>query len=105
LNVFKTLRRGERAMTRTCHHSDFAGTKKRDDASPSHPHNPSKTGRSGRRGLDDEKGTDGTVAIEIRADGTRAAATGVLTNAMPAQPLTADVTGAQVALAGRHRRR
>lgn len=47
-------------------------------------------------GLDDEKGGDGTVAFEIREDGTRAAATGVLANAMPAQPLAADVTGAQV---------
>nr|WP_208618245.1 NPCBM/NEW2 domain-containing protein [Streptomyces antibioticus] len=47
-------------------------------------------------GVDDEKGTNGTVAFEIWADGTRAASTGVLTNAMPAQPLTADVTGAQV---------
>ncbi|MFE9354600.1 NPCBM/NEW2 domain-containing protein [Streptomyces olivaceoviridis] len=47
-------------------------------------------------GVDDEKGTKGTVAFEIWADGTKAASTGVLTNAMPAQPLTADVTGAQV---------
>ncbi|MFI9803863.1 NPCBM/NEW2 domain-containing protein [Streptomyces sp. NPDC052301] len=47
-------------------------------------------------GLDDEKGTHGTVAFEIWADGTKAASTGVLTNAIPAQPLTADVTGAQV---------
>jgi len=47
-------------------------------------------------GVDDEKGANGTVAFEIWADGTRAASTGVLTNAMPAQPLTADVTGAQV---------
>lgn len=47
-------------------------------------------------GVDDEKGTKGTVAFEIWADGTKAASTGVLTNAMPAQSLTADVTGAQV---------
>ncbi|WP_181449609.1 NPCBM/NEW2 domain-containing protein [Streptomyces cyaneus] len=47
-------------------------------------------------GVDDEEGTGGTVAFEIWADGTRAASTGVLTNAMPAQPLTADVTGAEV---------
>ncbi|MFJ5972451.1 NPCBM/NEW2 domain-containing protein [Streptomyces sp. NPDC093060] len=47
-------------------------------------------------GVDDEKGTKGTVAFEIWADGTKAASTGVLTNAQPAQPLTADVTGAQV---------
>ncbi|MEU6507943.1 NPCBM/NEW2 domain-containing protein [Streptomyces sp. NPDC046942] len=47
-------------------------------------------------GVDDEKGTQGTVTFEIWADGTKVASTGVLTNAMPAQPLTADVTGAQV---------
>ncbi|MGW1749660.1 NPCBM/NEW2 domain-containing protein [Streptomyces sp. NPDC002092] len=47
-------------------------------------------------GVDDEKGANGTVAFEIWADGTKVASTGVLTNAMPAQPLTADVTGAQV---------
>ncbi|WP_030164344.1 NPCBM/NEW2 domain-containing protein [Streptomyces sp. NRRL S-813] len=47
-------------------------------------------------GVDDEKGAKGTVAFEIWADGTKAASTGVLTNAMPAQPITADVTGAQV---------
>ncbi|ANP53199.1 alpha-galactosidase [Streptomyces griseochromogenes] len=47
-------------------------------------------------GVDDEKGAKGTVAFEIWADGTKAASTGVLTNAQPAQPLTADVTGAQV---------
>ncbi|MEU5531819.1 NPCBM/NEW2 domain-containing protein [Streptomyces sp. NPDC020362] len=47
-------------------------------------------------GVDDEKGTKGTVAFEIWADGTKVASTGVLTNAQPAQPLTADVTGAQV---------
>lgn len=33
---------------------------------------------------------------EERADGTKVASTSVLTNAMPAQPVTADVTGAQV---------
>ncbi|MGA5037498.1 NPCBM/NEW2 domain-containing protein [Streptomyces capoamus] len=47
-------------------------------------------------GVDDEKDTKGTVAFEIWADGTRAASTGVLTNAMPARALTADITGAQV---------
>ncbi|OIJ95998.1 alpha-galactosidase [Streptomyces colonosanans] len=47
-------------------------------------------------GVDDEKGGKGTVAFEIWADGTKVASTGVMTNAMPAQPLTADVTGAQV---------
>jgi alpha-galactosidase len=46
-------------------------------------------------GVDDEKGGNGTVTFEVWADGTRVAATGVLTNAMPARPLTADVTGAE----------
>ncbi|MFF9405388.1 NPCBM/NEW2 domain-containing protein [Streptomyces anandii] len=47
-------------------------------------------------GVDDEKGGKGTVAFELWADGARVASTGVLTNAMPARSLTADVTGAQV---------
>ncbi|WP_329530826.1 NPCBM/NEW2 domain-containing protein [Streptomyces sp. NBC_01450] len=47
-------------------------------------------------GVDDEKGANGTVAFEIWADGTLVASTGVLTNAMPAQPVSADVTGAEV---------
>ncbi|MEU9588872.1 NPCBM/NEW2 domain-containing protein [Streptomyces sp. NPDC048193] len=47
-------------------------------------------------GVDDEKGAKGTVAFQIWADGTQVASTGVLTNAMPAQPVTADVTGAEV---------
>ncbi|MFE7388873.1 NPCBM/NEW2 domain-containing protein [Streptomyces sp. NPDC057582] len=47
-------------------------------------------------GVDDEKGAKGTVAFEIWADGTKVASTGVLTNAMTAQPITADVSGAQV---------
>ncbi|MYW10514.1 alpha-galactosidase [Streptomyces sp. SID2563] len=47
-------------------------------------------------GVDDEKGAKGTVAFEIWADGKKAASTGVLTNAMAPQPLSADVTGAQV---------
>ncbi|MET7859923.1 NPCBM/NEW2 domain-containing protein [Streptomyces sp. NPDC005318] len=47
-------------------------------------------------GADDEKGAKGTVAFEIWADGTKVASTGVLTNAMAAQPITADVSGAQV---------
>ncbi|MGV9253083.1 NPCBM/NEW2 domain-containing protein [Streptomyces sp. NPDC003697] len=46
-------------------------------------------------GVDDEKGSRGTVVFEIWADDTKAASTGVLTNAMPAQPLRADVTGAR----------
>ncbi|MFF8645696.1 NPCBM/NEW2 domain-containing protein [Streptomyces sp. NPDC015345] len=47
-------------------------------------------------GVDDETRTDGTIAFEIWADGEKAASTGVLTNAMPAQPISADVSGAQV---------
>ncbi|MFB7599688.1 NPCBM/NEW2 domain-containing protein [Streptomyces sp. NPDC056160] len=47
-------------------------------------------------GVDDEKGAKGTVSFEIWADGTKVASTGVLTNAMAAQPISADVTGAQV---------
>ncbi|MGW0632718.1 NPCBM/NEW2 domain-containing protein [Streptomyces sp. NPDC002758] len=47
-------------------------------------------------GVDDEKGAKGTVAFEVWADDTLVASTGVLTNAMPAQSLTADVTGAEV---------
>lgn len=47
-------------------------------------------------GVDDEKGAKGTVTFEIWADGEKAASTGVLTNAMAPQPLSADVTGAQV---------
>ncbi|MFD4231183.1 NPCBM/NEW2 domain-containing protein [Streptomyces sp. NPDC058545] len=47
-------------------------------------------------GVDDEKGAKGTVAFEIWADGAKVASTGVLTNAMSAQPITADVSGAQV---------
>ncbi|MGW6209080.1 NPCBM/NEW2 domain-containing protein [Streptomyces sp. NPDC055089] len=49
-----------------------------------------------RVGVDDEKGAKGSVAFEIWADGTKAASTGVLTNAMAAQPVSADVSGAQV---------
>ncbi|QUI30448.1 NPCBM/NEW2 domain-containing protein [Streptomyces alfalfae] len=47
-------------------------------------------------GVDDEKLTRGTVAFEIWADTKKVASTGVLTNAMPAQELSADVTGARV---------
>ncbi|MEU8956442.1 NPCBM/NEW2 domain-containing protein [Streptomyces sp. NPDC048518] len=47
-------------------------------------------------GVDDEKSTKGSVAFEIWADGKKAASTGVLTHAMPAQPLSADVHGARV---------
>ena len=47
-------------------------------------------------GVDDEKSTKGSVAFEIWADGKKAASTGVLTHAMPAQPLSADVRGARV---------
>ncbi|MEU9468825.1 NPCBM/NEW2 domain-containing protein [Streptomyces avermitilis] len=47
-------------------------------------------------GVDDEQDTNGSVTFEIWADDTRVASTGVLTTAMPAQPVSADVTGAQV---------
>ncbi|MFF1449191.1 NPCBM/NEW2 domain-containing protein [Streptomyces sp. NPDC058274] len=47
-------------------------------------------------GVDDEEGADGTVAFEIWADGAKVASSGTLTNAMPAQPISADVTGAGV---------
>ena len=44
--------------------------------------------------MDDEKGANGTATFEIWADGTKIADSGVMTNAMPAKPLQADVTGA-----------
>ncbi|MFQ3556500.1 NPCBM/NEW2 domain-containing protein [Streptomyces gramineus] len=47
-------------------------------------------------GVDDEEGAAGSVSFEIWADGTKIASTGVLTTDMAAQPLTADVTGAEV---------
>ncbi|MBJ7902300.1 NPCBM/NEW2 domain-containing protein [Streptomyces sp. DSM 110735] len=47
-------------------------------------------------GVDDEKGTKGTVAFEIWADDTKTASTGTLTNTDPAHPLTADISGARV---------
>ncbi|MEU9095179.1 NPCBM/NEW2 domain-containing protein [Streptomyces sp. NPDC048428] len=49
-----------------------------------------------RVGADDEKGAKGSVAFEIWSDGTKAASTGVLTNAMAARSVSADVSGAQV---------
>jgi alpha-galactosidase len=45
-------------------------------------------------GVDDEKGSRGTVSFEIWADGDKVADSGVMTNAMPAATLTADVSGA-----------
>jgi alpha-galactosidase len=45
-------------------------------------------------GLDDEEGDDGSVTFEIWADGERVADSGLMTNAMPARRLEADVTGA-----------
>jgi len=51
---------------------------------------------SAQVGVDDEKASNGTVAFEIWADGKKAASTGVLTTDMPAQPLSADVSGAEV---------
>ncbi|MFC4463384.1 NPCBM/NEW2 domain-containing protein [Streptomyces xiangluensis] len=47
-------------------------------------------------GVDDEEGEEGSVAFEVWADDTKAASTGVLTNAQPAQAISADVRGAQV---------
>ncbi|MER6536069.1 NPCBM/NEW2 domain-containing protein [Streptomyces sp900105755] len=47
-------------------------------------------------GVDDEEAANGTVSFEVWADGTKVASTGVLTTDMAAQPLTADVTGAEV---------
>ncbi|WP_192918259.1 NPCBM/NEW2 domain-containing protein [Streptomyces spectabilis] len=47
-------------------------------------------------GVDDEKLLKGTVAFEVWADGKKVASTGVLTNQMPAQTLSADVSGADV---------
>ncbi|SED90961.1 NPCBM/NEW2 domain-containing protein [Streptomyces sp. Ag109_O5-10] len=47
-------------------------------------------------GVDDEEAANGTVSFEVWADGTEVASTGVLTTDMAAQPLTADVTGAEV---------
>lgn len=49
-----------------------------------------------RVGVDDEKGAKGSVAFEIWSDGTEVASTGVLTNSMAAQSVSADVSGAQV---------
>ncbi|MFS8197561.1 NPCBM/NEW2 domain-containing protein [Streptomyces sp. CWNU-52B] len=46
-------------------------------------------------GVDDEKDANGTVAFEIWADDVKVAQTGVLTTAMPAQPVSADVSGAR----------
>jgi alpha-galactosidase len=45
-------------------------------------------------GVDDEEGADGTVSFQIWADGRSVADSGVLTNAMAAAPISADVTGA-----------
>ncbi|MFD9904348.1 NPCBM/NEW2 domain-containing protein [Streptomyces sp. NPDC059063] len=46
-------------------------------------------------GVDDEKNQNGSVTFEIWADDKKAASTGVLTTTMPAQALTADITGAE----------
>jgi alpha-galactosidase len=45
-------------------------------------------------GVDDAKGANGTVVFQVYADGRKVADSGVLTNAMPAVPLAADLTGA-----------
>ncbi|MEV1023400.1 NPCBM/NEW2 domain-containing protein [Streptomyces sp. NPDC050264] len=47
-------------------------------------------------GVDDEKGTKGTVTFEVWADDRKAASTGMLTNSDAPQALSADVAGAQV---------
>ena len=44
-------------------------------------------------GVDDAKGANGTVVFEVYADGRKVADSGVLTNAMPAKAITADITG------------
>ena len=44
-------------------------------------------------GVDDEMGASGSVTFEVWVDGERRAATGVLTGAAAAEPITADVTG------------
>ncbi|NUP66794.1 MAG: alpha-galactosidase [Nonomuraea sp.] len=46
-------------------------------------------------GIDDEVGAAGSVDFEVWADGGRVAHTGVLTGAMPARALTADIEGAR----------
>ncbi len=47
-------------------------------------------------GVDDEEGPDGSVGFEVWANGVKVADSGVMTNAMPAKPITANVTGASV---------
>jgi alpha-galactosidase len=47
-------------------------------------------------GVDDEKAANGTVTFEIWADGRKVADSGVMTTAMPAATLSADVSGAKV---------
>ncbi|MEW1688844.1 NPCBM/NEW2 domain-containing protein [Streptomyces sp. NPDC091265] len=49
-----------------------------------------------RVGVDDEKDAKGSVTFEIWADGKKVTSTGVLTTAMAAQPVSAEVSGAQV---------
>jgi hypothetical protein len=44
-------------------------------------------------GVDDEVGDQGSVVFEVWADGTRLYQSGVVTGAMPAQPVSVDVTG------------
>ncbi|MFB9305994.1 NPCBM/NEW2 domain-containing protein [Kibdelosporangium philippinense] len=47
-------------------------------------------------GVDDEEGADGSVGFEVWANGAKIADSGVMTNAMPAKPISADITGAMV---------
>ncbi|MCK2216858.1 NPCBM/NEW2 domain-containing protein [Actinomadura sp. ATCC 31491] len=46
-------------------------------------------------GIDDEVGAAGSAGFEVWADGGRVAYSGLLTGAMPARKVTADVTGAR----------
>jgi alpha-galactosidase len=46
-------------------------------------------------GVDDEKSAYGSVTFEVWADGKKVAGTGVLTTAMGAEQITADVSGAK----------
>ncbi|MFH8623986.1 NPCBM/NEW2 domain-containing protein [Streptomyces vietnamensis] len=53
------------------------------------------TSFSAQVGLDDETGSNGSVAFEVWADGRKAASTGVLTHTTSPQSLTADLAGAE----------
>ncbi|MED7923231.1 NPCBM/NEW2 domain-containing protein [Nonomuraea sp. LP-02] len=53
------------------------------------------TSVSFQAGIDDEVGAAGSAGFEVWADGGRVAYSGLLTGAMPARAVTADVTGAR----------